>query len=200
MSEEKTNSAMERAEKNIRIYDKTASMHFRLADYYRKLSNLENAFEIALSVALCGVTFLDVDKYPVIKQTLGLLDSTLLIGIISITLFAFTLIKQFLNHHQLFEKHNMAGKMFVQANLDLKLKKNEWMDNNTEDGMIGSYLSQLASSLNELPQIPEKKFPKLKHHHVRKVELSKFIDEHKATPWLWCRFLFLLKGLGVYKK
>ena len=42
-----------------RIFDQMASMHFRLSDEYKRLASIEDAIEIIISVALCGITFLD---------------------------------------------------------------------------------------------------------------------------------------------
>ena len=46
-----------------RIFDQMASMHFRLSDEYKRLASIEDAIEIIISVALCGITFLDYQEY-----------------------------------------------------------------------------------------------------------------------------------------
>jgi len=200
MVEVKDTSAMGRVEHFLRVYDQMTSMHFGLSEKYRRWSTVENAIEIILSVVLCGCTFLDIDKYEALKQLFSSIDLTLIMGISSIALFAFTLLKQNLNHHQRFEQHNLAGKILAQAKAELRLKQNEWSNEKVEDNVINAYLNQLISTVNDLPQIPEGNFAKYKHRHVRKVEFSKFIDKHKASPWLWCRTLFFLKGIGIYKE
>lgn len=93
--------------------------------------------------------------------------------------------------------YSMGSLLFL---VMVRLKQNEWINENTEEAVINAYLDQLASTVNDLPQIPEKYFAKYKHKHVRKKEFSQFIDRHKASPWLWCKILFLLKGLGLYEK
>ena len=45
------------ANKKKKVFDQCASMHFKLSDEYKLLSNIEDAIEIAISVILCGVTF-----------------------------------------------------------------------------------------------------------------------------------------------
>jgi len=52
------------------------------------------------------------------------------------------------------------------------------------------YLDDHYSTLNDLPQIPEKHFPRLKHAHQSKVEFSKFLDNHQNDFWLICRIKF----------
>ena len=200
MCDKLVSSAMERVDHNLRIYDQMASMHFRLSDKYRNWTVIENIIEIVLSVVLCGCTFLDINKHLVLKRLFGDIDQSLIMGISSIALFAFTLTKQALNHHQRCEQHRSAGKMYSQAKLELRLKKNEWTVNCVEDDIINDYLKQRSLTLNDLPQIPEDKFAKYKHWHVRKIEMSKFVDRHKAAPWCWCQFLFFLKGIGIYKE
>ena len=46
-----------------RIFDQMASMHFRLSDEYKHFACIEDAIEIIVSVALCGITFLDFHEY-----------------------------------------------------------------------------------------------------------------------------------------
>ena len=53
----------ELAKDKKRIFDQCASMHFKLSDEYKCRSNIEDALEIVMSVILCGITFLDCEKY-----------------------------------------------------------------------------------------------------------------------------------------
>ena len=177
---------IEVAKNKKRIFDQTASMHFKLSDEYKFLSNLEDIIEIIISVVLCGITFLDCEKYLGISQN----DSTLIIGFISIFLLAFTLVKQGLGHKQLYEKHQLAGKMYVMSKLDLSSKIEEWASKDVEKVQILSYIEEHYKTLNDLPQIPEKHFVRLKHAHQSKVAFSKFLDSHATDFWLVCKLKF----------
>lgn len=177
---------IEIAKNKKRIFDQTASMHFKLSDEYKFLSNLEDTIEIIISVVLCGITFLDCEKYLGISQN----DSTLIIGFISIFLLAFTLVKQGLGHKQLYEKHQLAGKMYVMSKLDLSSKIEEWTSKDVEKDQILSYIKEHYKTLNDLPQIPEKHFAKLKHAHLSKVAFSKFLDSHEKDFWIICKIKF----------
>lgn len=173
-----------------RVYDQTASMHFCLSDYYKKLASLEDAAEIAVSVLLCGLTFFNFQQYfPCIR-----FNQSLIIGIVSIFLFAFTLVKQRMAHKELAEKHCLAGKIYVKSKLDLALKIEEWQKQQISDQEMQEYIYRNFQSLNELPQIPEKKFLKLKHHHQTKVEFSKFLDSHRNDFWFICKLKFRFCG------
>ena len=55
-------SIIEMAYQKKRVFAQCASMHFKLSDEYKRLSNIEDVLEIAISVILCGVTFLDCEK------------------------------------------------------------------------------------------------------------------------------------------
>lgn len=169
-----------------RIFDQMASIHFRLSDEYKHFACIEDAIEIIVSVALCGITFLDFQEY----FNITIQKPTLIVGCISIFLLAFTLIKQSVGHKQLCEKHQIAGKMYSQAKLDIATKIAEWkaIEVSTED--ILNYIDSHFSSLNDLPQIPEKHFNRLKHWHQAKVEMSKFLDAHKNDFWLICKIKF----------
>lgn len=190
-----SNKVLDLAREKKRVFDQTASMHFKLSDEYNRLSNIEDALEIIVSVILCGVTFLDCEKYFYISSR----TSSLIIGFISIFLLAFTLIKQNLGHKQLREKHQLAGKMYTKAKIDLTSKITEWEANPIPDTEMLSYLEDHYYSLNDLPQIPEKHFGRLKHAHQSKVELSKFLDRHPSDFWLVCRIKFRL-GIDIPSK
>lgn len=192
----KDTTVLDLAKKKERIFDQTASMHFKLSDEYKRLSNAEDAIEIIISVILCGVTFLDCEKYFYISSN----TSTLIIGSSSIFLLAFTLIKQSLGHKQLCEKHMLAGKMYSKAKLDLASKIIEWKNKPVLDDTVLSYLDTHYRTLNDLPQIPEKRFTRLKHAHQSKVAFSKFLDSHPNDFWLICKLKFRFGGECTSKK
>lgn len=156
MDDKKT--ALNIAESKKRVFDQLASMHFRLSDEYNALAHIEDAIEIIVSVVLCGITFLDYQEY----FNISIQKPMLLVGFISIFLLAFNLIKQRLGHKQLSEKYQMAGKMYTQAKINLTGKLAEWSTISATDEIILNYIDVHFSSLNELPQIPEKAILPLK--------------------------------------
>lgn len=184
MNDKKTGLDVAKSKKSV--FDLMASMHFRLSDEYKHYSSIEDAIEIIVSVLLCGITFLDYQEYfnITIKQPV------LIVGFISIFLLAFTLIKQGIGHKQLCEKHQLAGKMYSQAKLDITSKIAEWSTEEVSTKEVLDYIDSHFSSLNDLPQIPEKHFNRLKHLHQAKVEMSKFLDSHRNDFWLICKIKF----------
>ena len=189
------NKIIDIANKKKKVFDQCASMHFMLSDEYKFRSNIENALEIAVSVILCGVTFLDCEKYFQIPSEYF----SIIIGFVSIFLLVFTLIKQALDHKKLCEKHQIAGKMYAKAKLDLESKIAEWRDNPQSDDEILYYLNSHYNTLSDLPQIPEKHFLRLKHAHQSKVEFSRFLDNHQRDFWLICKIKFRL-GIDTFSK
>lgn len=179
-------SGLDVAKSKKSVFDLMASMHFRLSDEYNHYSNIEDAIEIIVSVLLCGITFLDYQEYfnITIKQPV------LVVGFISIFLLAFTLIKQSIGHKQLCEKHQLAGKMYSQAKLDITSKIADWSVEEASTKEILDYIDSHFNSLNDLPQIPEKHFNRLKHLHQSKVEMSKFLDSHRNDFWFICKVKF----------
>lgn len=174
------NDAFDKAYKKKSVFDQMASMHFELSDRYLAWVKFEDATEIIISIVLCGLIFFDFEKFgsriPV--------DMHLVIGFISIFLLAFTLIKQHLDHKKLSEQHRLAGKTYARAKMEIGSKIDEWVIQNISELEIISYLQKNYTELNDLPQIPEKYFTKLKHKHQTKVEFSKFLDSHK-NDYLW---------------
>ena len=151
--------------------------------------------EIVVSVLLCGVTFLNCEQYFHIFPS----TSSFIIGFASIFLFAFTLIKQNCVHKDLCEKHQLAGKMYAKAKLDLSARIKEWEITAVSDNEVLAYLDDHYTALNDLPQIPEKYFAYLKHAHQTKVEFSKFLDRH-PNDFLWvCKLKFRL-GIERFRK
>ena len=186
---------LDRVNKKKKGFDQLASMHFKLSDKYKRFSSIEDAVEIVISVLLCGVTFLDCEQYFHIPSN----ASSLIIGFISIFLLAFTLIKQDLGHKELCQKHQLAGKMYAKAKLDLAARITEWDLKPVSDGEVLAYLNDHYTALNDLPQIPEKHFAYLKHAHQTKVEFSKFLDQH-PNDFLWvCKLKFRLGIDGCTK-
>ena len=184
MSDKKTGLDVAKSKKSV--FDLMASMHFRLSDEYKYYSSIEDAIDIIVSVLLCGITFLDYQEY----FNITIQQPTLIVGLISIFLFAFTLIKQGIGHKQLCEKHQLAGKMYSQAKLDITSKIAEWSTKEVSTKEVLDYINSHFSSLNDLPQIPEKHFNRLKHLHQTKVEMSKFLDSHRNDFWLICKIKF----------
>ena len=184
---EQQKSILDIAKDKKRVFDQMATMHFSLADRYKFWSTVEDVIEIVFSVILCGVTFID-------GNLLGLTENTckLILGFASIGLFTFTLIKQRLDHKQKSEKHNLSGKMYAQAKLDISNRIAIWTSKQTNPTIIDKYLSENYLALNALPQIPEKEFSKLKHMHQSKVAFSKYLDEHPKDFYLICRIRFRL--------
>ena len=184
MSDMKTGLDVAKSKKSM--FDFMASMHFRLSDEYKCYSNIEDAIEIIISVFLCGITFLDYQEY----FNITIQKPILIVGFISIFLFAFTLIKQCVGHKQLCEKHQLAGKMYSQAKLDITSKIAEWSTETVSTKEVLEYIDSHFGSLNDLPQIPERHFNRLKHLHQSKVEMSKFLDSHRSDFWLICKIKF----------
>lgn len=177
--EQPKNMAISQAQKKRNTYDMMVSMHYKLRDNYNKWSVFFDCIEILASVMLCGVTF-----YPFQEK------ATKLIGIVAIVIFALTLIKQRLNLKKKAEKHQLAGKLYLNAKLDLEWKIGVWEKEDAQIDEILTYIRDKYKELSEVTSIPEKKFHKLKHHHQAKVEFSKFLDNNKATPWIMCKIKF----------
>ncbi len=162
-------------------------MHFKLSDYYKAWNSFFDIAEIFISVCLCGVTFLDFKTYFKVD-----FDSQLILGIISIFLLAFTLTKQRLNFKEKSEQHYFAGKMYCSAKIDITNRITQWENYPNPQEAI-EYMRTQYIGLNDLVQIPENKFTRLKHHHQHKADFSKFLDKNKRIPYMICilKYCFL---------
>lgn len=80
--------------------------------------------------------------------------------------------------------------MYAHAKLEVDSEIKVWELQEIEELEVVQYFQNNFSELNELVQIPEKEFTKLKHAHQTKVEFSKFLDTHKKD-YLWlCKLKF----------
>ena len=183
----KDNDILERAKDRRRVFDQMTSMHFLLSDKYKRLAIMEDVAEICMSVVLCALTFFDFRE--VIKGNTTL--PVVAIGIISALLFAFTLVKQRLDRKKQSEKHSLAGKLYSRAKIELSNQISMWEASGYTEDEIITYLEKNYIALNDLVQIPEASFARLKHAHQRKVEFSRFLDDHRAEPYFVCRLKFL---------
>lgn len=125
----KINVYIEDATKKRNVFDQTASMHFRLSDIYHGWSVICDVIEIVFAVALGSVAFANIQNLSVI------------IGVVSSGLFAFTLIKQRLDLKEKSEQHRLAGKAYVNAKLDLNSMLLKWSNEVTADEKISEYES-----------------------------------------------------------
>ena len=66
--------------------------------------------------------------------------------------------------------------------------------NNIEEEIL-LYIQNHCQNINNLPQIPENEFAKLKHEHQHKIAFSKFLDTHKESCWYCCKIKFFFKSI-----
>lgn len=182
---------LDEAKKKKQTFDMLASMHFKMRDYYNKWNTIFDSAEILFSVLICGFTFINIDDY----FNFDIKNISFLLGFTSILLFAFTLIKQKLDFKSKAQTHILAGKMYSKAKVDLAQKIIMWEKNCTDDKQILDYLNETFKNLNNLEQVPENKFHKLKHYHKHKVEFSKFLDDNSRIPYLLCKIKFCFEKI-----
>ena len=173
------NVIIEQAQKRKSVFDMMVSMHFKLRDDYNKWNVFFDSLELLIAIFLCGITFLSFPN-----------NLRYFIGIASILFLALTFIKQRLNLKKKAEQHNIAGKLYLSAKLDLEQHICVWKENDVKQEEIISYMKDKYRELTEVVSIPENRFHKLKHHHYYKVEFSKFIDKNKTSPWIVCKLKF----------
>ncbi len=150
---------IEQAEKKKKIFDMMVSMHSKMRDSYNYWNNVFDCLEILASVLFCGVTFFDFRN--VFSDNIAML-----FGIVSILFFSFTIIKQRLNFKSKAEQHRTAAIMYAKAKIDIAQQIILWEEQNTTSEVVSEYIANKYDSLSELVSIPEKRFHRLKHHHL----------------------------------
>lgn len=183
-----------------RVADMVVTAHAFLKERYLAFSLISDVLLFTCAAILCIITFADraiLAKYFGIRYTL-------FIGILAIVSFIYSFISNQLGWKVKAEKHKVAFEKYMDlkfecADILKRIDEGETID-------INRFLEKYYTLTPCIISIPEKLFLKCKKHHILKVFISKYIDEHpgvfipllKMKLWIRdnCKFL---KGTGKNK-
>lgn len=178
---------MTEIEKKIKIVDMMISMNSSLYNKYKNYVSFSNITLLICSITLNVIAFADFNylEFLNIKEQ----ELNYFIPYISFLIFIISIIIIICDWTKLRDKHLNAINQL--SRLKNELKKYELGSNQINTGIQYSSISELYSQTFEnTPKISERKFNILKSRHYRKVELSKFIDEHKGKHFIIILILF----------
>lgn len=177
--------------RQFRVLRQTLSMHTMLKDRYRKLAVTIDIILLACAVVFCTTTFASDDIF----STLGLLPKNVrfILGVVSILSFFASLVALRVGwkgkaalHLEAEQKLTNALQLFRELRRDDKT----WPQERSKD-LHYSYWSAMKNII----EIPGKKFVGLKSRHLRKVQISKMLDEFPGCPIFILRQILLVRSI-----
>ncbi len=166
----------EENERQYRIIDQLLTAHSVLRDRYARRARFLSVSALALSVALNGFVFANDDVLKFIFR--GHVEAAKIgLGLVSIGLLVFAIIEFRVNWEGKSQSHSEAVSRLGR----LKAKFRDGQTTPSED-YWSALSNEYATTMRELPPIPERSFARLKALHVHKRVLSREISNHPGVP------------------
>lgn len=177
----------------LRKTDQMASMHAMLHDKYQKYSLSFDALLIISSTILCTAIFADKSLF----EYCGIAEEQLriIIGICAVINFIIAIFSYRIGWKEKADRHGRARDKLceLKAAMNESLSEADEPQANTINNLQGLYTTKTESIAN----IPEKDFHRLKAKHLKKIALSKFIDDNAGLPYWIMRIKFFLTQFGM---
>lgn len=171
-------------DRKYRVLKQTLSMHTFLSQKYKLRATILDVALITCATAFCATTFVGDDFYSMIG--IDIHNSKFLLGGISIIAFLASIISLRIDWKGLYTNHNNA----VDKLSDVVAL---FRDSRSEEKLWASDKIKLLSdkyniSMSNIIQIPPNQFVKLKAKHIRKIEISKLVDQYPGSTLLLLKF------------
>jgi hypothetical protein len=177
--------------RQFRVLRQTLSMHTMLKDRYKKLAVTIDIILLACAVVFCATTFASDDVFSLIG--LSPENVRFILGVTSLLAFFASLIilrvgwkgKAAL-HQEAEQKLTSALQLFR----ELRSEDNTWPQDRSSD-LHRAYWEAMKNTID----IPEGKFVGLKSRHLRKVQISKMLDDISGCPVFVIRLILLFRSI-----
>ncbi len=168
------------------------SMHSSLRDKYNRLSQILNITLFISAIILNSLVFASSEY--LMKLSLFNKDIELIIGLASIAVFFVSILLLIVKWDQKSASHEEAKNQLSHLlNECREIISSPEKISETQVTQFSKKYSQINSMLIA---IPEGSFNRLKHKHLQKVALSKYISDHHNSPYLITRIKFFINSLG----
>jgi hypothetical protein len=175
----------EELENHIRKLDQRSTFHAVLAEKYERLSSLSDVCLISSSIFLCVVGFSDNTFYDYFK--INPITAKIWLGLFSL----FTTIFGVLAWKYDWKSKSDSHKRDLNLLTNLKHEGIRLIRSKTRsDDQISDICGRIIAVQESVAHIPDSQFIKLKSLHLRKVSLSKFLDENHHRPLVCNRIIF----------
>lgn len=178
-------------DRHCRVLDQTISMHSVLRDRYAWRAGTIDIVLLACSVVFCATTFVDRS----VLASIGLAADKLriILGIASILAFFASLVALRVDWKGRSVRHAEAVKDMSRA---LALFRALREDDGTWPSRRRAELQRAYwDAMNNNEQVPASQFLSLKARHLRKVTISKWLDENPGCPVLVMKAILMCRSI-----
>ena len=177
--------------RQFRVLGQMISMHTALRDRYAWRSTAVVLVLLACSVIFCATTFVS----DTVLAAVGLAaDRTrVVLGIASVTAFFASLAELKLDWRGRSARHREAAHRLTAVLAEFRKRR-------TDDGLWppschAKLKDTYSTAMDEIVPIPESQFLALKARYLRKVAISKMLDDSYGLPIIWLRLLLLFNSI-----
>lgn len=173
-----------------RISDMLVTAHANLREKYARRALFLDMGVLTLSAWLTSVVF--VEPRLGVKLTPFHFDPQVWIGIISVLTLVLSILQLRVDWKGLSDSHKRSFDLYAEVKNESRrlLSLNSDLTLDLCRGVLTMY--ELAGNVGA--QIPEGEFLKQKRNHLRKVEISRYLDEHPGASLTILRLRLLLRG------
>lgn len=177
--------------RQFRVLRQTQSMHTTLRDRYKKFAVIVDIILLACSVVFCATTFVRDDVFAFIG--LAAENVRFILGLASILAFFASLVALRVGWKGKAALHQEAEQRLTNVLAlfrELRMEDETWPENKSDD-LHQAYWEAIKNTA----YIPTKKFVGLKSQYLRKVEISKMLDNLPGCPVILFRLILLFRSI-----
>lgn len=182
--------------RRFRVLKQMLDMHSHLRDSYFKRALILDLALLLCSIVFCALTFVSDSWYG----SLGLTPerAKLVLGFVSVLCFFAALAELLVGWKQRSNDHAIAAKRLGVVMAEFRAHRLE--DGSWTESKHGTLKKEYDQAMAEITPIPDSKFLSLKSRHLRKVEISKVLDEYPGRSILLAKLiLFYHSNFGKEK-
>jgi len=177
----------EELDRKYKVINMMITMHSIMHHRYKIKSLIGNIFFLVTAVILNVFTFFDYKYLSFLQLQADNIKN--IVAISSFTIFLLSIIFMLVEWAKRSEKHELAINQLSRLLNELRLIQK--IENADALSIKLDLFNELYNlSFDTIPKIPNNKFNSLKAKHYQKIELSKFIDDHKGKTFFVIRILF----------
>jgi hypothetical protein len=167
-------------ERQCRVVDQMITAHSTLRDRYARYGLSQDVLVLLLSTGLVATALVDPGGWSALGITPEV--GRIAMAIIAISVFASTVVDLRVRWKEKSGAHGLAARTLAELKANARLINAE-----ASPEAAGEWTTEVRRALVGLPEISESQFLGLKARHVRKIALSKLIDQHPGGSLLVLR-------------
>lgn len=177
----------EELDRKYKVINMMITMHSVMHHRYKMKSLIGNIFFLITAIILNVFTFFDFHYLSFLNIDESVIKN--IISIASLIIFLLSIIFIMIEWAKKSENHNIAMNQLSRLLNELR-KLNSLEIAELSSSKVDLFNELYNQTFETTPKIPDNLFNSLKAKHYQKVELSKFIDNHKGKPFFVIKLLF----------